>query len=290
MTTNVGFVTRTAQGDPDIRATHGAGDGLGDRRLADARRSDEQQNRSLGLFIVFVARRRRGFGALPELADGQEFEHLVLHVLQAEMIFFQNRPGPLEVERFLGTLAPGQLRDGLEVGANDLRLHRIPVGAVEPRQLPLHFFARGLREIEPFEPLAQVLGLGRLVFLAELFADRFHLLAQEHLALPLAQLFLDLRLDALLRVDHADLPLHMHQHAPHPLLDGEGFEQRLAFGRLDLEIAGHQVGEPARLRHALEHLLHDVFRKSGLLPQLGGALPRLPIQGDERAIVRLQGR
>ena len=58
-----------------------------------------------------------------------------------------------------------------------------------------------------------------LVVLAQLLLDRLELLAQEHLALPLAQLLLDLRLDVLLRLEHADLALHVDQHAAEPLLD-----------------------------------------------------------------------
>src|SRR2546422_5002325 len=49
---------------------------------------------------------------------------------------------------------------------------------------------------------------------AQLLADRLQLLAQQHLALPLAQLLLDLRLDLLLSVEDADLALHLNEHAP----------------------------------------------------------------------------
>src|SRR2546422_5758408 len=54
---------------------------------------------------------------------------------------------------------------------------------------------------------------------AQLLADRLQLLAQQHLALPLAQLLLDLRLDLLLSVEDADLALHLNEHAPQALLD-----------------------------------------------------------------------
>src|SRR3989442_14738512 len=127
------------------------------------------------------------------------------------------------------------------------------------------FLARGFGELERLEPLPQVLHLGPFVPFAELLADRFHLLPQEHLALALAQLFLDLGLDVLLRVEHADLPLDVNEDTPQPILYGQRLEQPLALRRLNLEVAGHQVGEPAGVRHLFEHLTDDVFGEARLL-------------------------
>jgi hypothetical protein len=42
------------------------------------------------------------------------------------------------------------------------------------------------------------------------------LLAQEHLALPLAEFLLHLRLDLFLRLEHPDLALHVDEHATYP--------------------------------------------------------------------------
>ena len=99
-----------------------------------------------------------------------------------------------------------------------------------------------------------------LVVVAELFLDRLHLLAQVHLALPLAQLFLDLRLDLLLHLEHADLPLDVHEHAAQALLDAQRLEQPLFLGDGKLDVAGDEVGEAARVRDGVEHLVHDFLR------------------------------
>ncbi len=80
------------------------------------------------------------------------------------------------------------------------------------------------------ELLAQLRDLLALVVVAELLLDRLHLLAQVHLALPLAQLLLDLRLDLFLRLEHADLPLDVDEHAAEPLLDAQRLEQALLLG------------------------------------------------------------
>ena len=116
------------------------------------------------------------------------------------------------------------------------------------------------------------------------------MLPQEQLALPLPQLLLDLGLDLLLGVEHADLPLDVNQHTAQPVLDRERFQQRLALGRLDLEVTGHEVGEPPRLGHPLEHLPDNLFGQPGLLAQLRSALARFTVQGDEGRILRTKRR
>ena len=136
-----------------------------------------------------------------------------------------------------------------------------------------------------FELLAQLGDLLRLVVVAELFLDRLHLLAQVHLALALAQLFLDLRLDLFLHLEHADLLLDVHEHAAEPLLDAQRLEQALLLGRLQLDVAGDEVGEAARIGDRVEHLVHDLFRQPATLAQLGGALAELLVERDEGRVV-----
>jgi len=176
------------------------------------------------------------------------------------MVLVEDRGRPLQVERLFGPLVPRQLSHGLEIRADDLGFHRVPGRALEPRQLAVHFLLGGFGKLERRKALAQLLDVTRLVPLAQLLADRLHLLAQEQLPLALAQLLLNLRLDVLLGVEHADLALDVHQHPAQPLLDLEGFEQGLALGRVDLQVAGHEVGEASGFRNALEHLPDDLLR------------------------------
>ena len=58
---------------------------------------------------------------------------------------------------------------------------------------------------------------------------------------------------------------------------------------LQVGVAGHEVGEPARLVHPLEHLLDDLLGQAGLGAQLRRALPQLPGESDESRILRVQG-
>ena len=121
----------------------------------------------------------------------------------------------------------------------------------------------------------------RGIVVAQFLLDGLHLLAQEHLALALAQLLLDLRLDLLLHLDHADLLLHVHEHAAQPLLDAQDLEQPLLLGGGKLDVASHEVGEPARIGDRVEHLMHDLFGKSASFAEFTGAFPDLFVQCDE---------
>ena len=175
------------------------------------------------------------------------------------MVLLEDLGRALQVERLVSPLAPRQLRHGLQVCSDYLGLHRVAVRPFEPLELALHLLARRLGKLQPRQPLAKLLDLAALVLLAQLLPDRLQLLAQQHLALPLAQLLLDLRLDLLLSVEDADLALHLNEHAPQALLDRQDLEQCLALGGLHVEVARHEVGEPTGISDSLQDLLHHVF-------------------------------
>src|SRR5690606_37409916 len=160
-------------------------------------------------------------------------------------------------------------------------LHGLAPDAPQAPELAIDFLAVLLRKLEPREPLGEVVEFGAVLLLAELAPDRPHLLAQVDLALPLAELLLNLGLDVLLRVEHGDLTLDMHQHATDALVHLEGLEQLLALRGVEVEIASDEVREPTGLIDAIEHLLHDFLRQAGLLAQLGGARAQFLVERDE---------
>jgi hypothetical protein len=75
------------------------------------------------------------------------------------------------------------------------------------------------------------------------------------------------------------------EHAPQPLLDAQGLEEPLLLGHRQLDVAGDEIGEPARIGDGVQNLMNDLLGKTAALPQLGGALARLLVQGDERGIL-----
>ena len=186
----------------------------------------------------------------------------------------------------------GQLRDVLEERADHLGLHRLAPDALEAPELAVdllaHVLGQGvLREL--LLELLEVRGVLALA-LAELLLDRAELLAQEHLALAVADLLLDLGLDVLLRGEDADLPLDGDEDAAQAVLHRERLEKLLAVGRRDVDVAGDEVREPARLIGLAEELLDGLLGEAHLLAELGGALARLLVEGEEHGVLRIGRR
>src|SRR6202035_3169246 len=222
-----------------------------------------------------------GRGPLPELADCQELEHAVLDVAQGIVVLGEDPRRLVEVQVLGAALVPGQLGEGLQIGADDLRLHPFAAHAPQAAELAVDLLARLLRQVELGELLAQLVCAGSLVALAELFLVGLQLLAQEHLALAVAELLLHLGLDVLLRRQDGELALDVDEHPLQPLLDGEGLEQALALGVAQVGVGSDDVGQAAGFRDAGQHLLHDLVRQARLPAQLGGALAHLAEEGHE---------
>ena len=117
--------------------------------------------------------------------------------------------------------------------------------------------------------------------------DRLELLAQEHFALAVAELLLNLGLDVLLGVEDRDLPLDVNEHGAQPILHRQCFEQLLGFAGFEVEVAGHQIGKAAGLRGLGQELLHRFLGHAGAPAELGGALPGLAIKRSERGGIRI---
>ena len=110
------------------------------------------------------------------------------------------------------------------------------------------------------------------------------------LALATAELLLDLGLDVLLRREDLDLALDVDQHRAEAVLHGERLEQRLALGHRDIEIAGHEIGEPTRLGDLVEHLIDRVLGQPALLRELRRPCAHLAVQRDEVGILSVEWR
>ena len=80
---------------------------------------DRASTRALALALDLLGQLLRA-----QLADGEELEHAVLHVLEAVVVLVEDAAmRMLEVEVVVGAGVPGQLGDPLEVGADHLRFH-----------------------------------------------------------------------------------------------------------------------------------------------------------------------
>ena len=108
------------------------------------------------------------------------------------------------------------------------------------------------------------------LFFAQLFLDGLELLAQHVLALVLAHLLFDLRVDALTHLQDLELSGEQPEHLPDALLGIDGLEELRLFVDGRVEVGGDEVrqltrlldgvDERARLAGQLGHQLDDLLR------------------------------
>ena len=121
MAADLGFVVHAAEADAHELAAHGARDRLAERRLADAGRADETQDRRLAL--------RR------ELAHREILDDAPLDLLEAVVVVVEDPPRLGDVDRRLLGQAPRQLDQPVEIGAHHAVFGGRLRHALQPAQL-----------------------------------------------------------------------------------------------------------------------------------------------------------
>ena len=231
---NLGLVAHAAERQPDELAIHRASDGLGERRLADSRRSGEGQDRGLGL--------------LDERADRQELEDAFLDLLEPVVIFVQNFFGALQVAALARLLVPRHRDQPVEVIARDGGLGRHRRHRFEALQLLDGLFLDILGHLRLFDLLLQFVGLVALLVLAAQFLlDRLHLLVEVVLLLRLLHLLLDARLDAAIDLELVHLDFEDPGDAIETFDGRDDLEQVLLFVHANQQVGGNRVRQLARI-------------------------------------------
>ena len=246
---DLGLVAHAAQRDADELAPQRARDRLAERRLADAGRADEAEDRAL------LPRR--------ELAHGQVLEDALLHLLEVVVIGVEDLARLIEVQPILGPLRPRQLHQPLEVGALDRVLGRRLRHLLEALELLARRLLDVGRHLRRLDLLVERVEVAGVFALAELVLDRLQLLAQDRLALVLRELLAHLQVDLLLDLDQLDLALQQHEQPPQPLRHVALHQQRGALLGRQVDRRGDDVAQPAGILVLVEHLrrlVRDVGR------------------------------
>ena len=241
---DLGLVADAAERHPDELASGRPCDRLADRGLAGAGRPDQGQDRAGLLVLVDPA-------LDAQLLDGDVLDDPVLDVLEAGVVRVEDLARVLRIESLLRALAPRHADQPVQVRADHAGLARLLADALEPTELLLGLLADGIGHPGLLD-LRAVLLDDRGVVLAELLADRLHLLAQEVLALLLLGTGLDVLADALADLQLGE-PLALElQRQLEPLGDVERLQQLdlLLVGEVRAVAAG--VGEGARLGDAAD--------------------------------------
>ena len=228
---DLGLVAHAAERHAHELAPGRAGDRLADRGLAGAGRADQREDRAGALVLLDPA-------VLAQLAHGQVLGDPVLHVLEPGVVGVEHLARVVRVEPLLGALRPRHGDQPVEVGADHRALARRVAHPLEAGELLLGLLAHGVRHAGLLDLRAVLVG-DRAVVLAELLADRLHLLAQEVLALLLLRAALDVVADPLADLQLGE-PLALELHGE---LEPLGHVDRLE--QLDL-LLEREVGRVAR--------------------------------------------
>ena len=260
VTANVGLVARAAQRDSHVLAAQALGDALRDRSLTYAGRPGEHQDRPLvHLGSVDLAALDPLFA---QPANGQEFQHPVLDLVQTVVVVVQNGGRQRNIELIVASNVPGQLGDGGQVGSDDRSLGGVGVHAAQAVQLAVDFLLDVTVQTQRLDLAAQLFGLVGLAVLAavQLLLDDLHLLAQVVFALVAVDLFLDLGADLLLHVQHFGLAVEEREHLPDALGDLAKLQNGLLVFQPEIHVKRDEVGHLAHVFLALDGL-HGLARQ-----------------------------
>ena len=240
-------------------AAHGARDRLAERGLADAGRTDEAQDRRLAL--------RR------ELAHGEIFDDAPLDLFQIIVVLVEDAARFGDVDRLLLGQSPRQFDQPVEIGAH----HAVFAGGFRHALQPAQFLARLildlLRHLRVGNGLVELGHFGGLALFAfaELLLNRRHLLAQHGLALALVERRLGLLADLLRQPQDLDAVREQPRDLVHAGGDVDRLQDLLLLLRLDVHVAGRQIGERRRGidrldggEQVLRHLRQELNRLHGL--------------------------
>ncbi len=180
-------------------------------------------------------------------AHGEEVEDALLHRVEPVMVAVEDGARTLEIEGVIGADRPRQRGEPLEGGAQHAGLASLGRQTTQTVQQSQRLLVGVRRHRGVLDAVGEVVEVvGGLV--TQLGVDRTQLLAQEELALRAAHVGARAVLDLPLHLPDAELLLDGVVDALEALDGVAGLEKRL--GRLDLQlqVAGHQVGEaPGRL-------------------------------------------
>mmetsp|Transcript_10325 Transcript_10325/g.30663 ORF Transcript_10325/g.30663 Transcript_10325/m.30663 type:complete len:923 (+) Transcript_10325:165-2933(+) len=271
----LGDVVHPAHGEAVELPVQGARDALADRRLADTGRADQAHD--LALYRLL------------EEADRDVLQDALLHVLEPEVVLVKDGLRLLDVLVLHVDLPPGDAREPLQVCAADVELGGRRLDRAELRELGLDHLLHLLGDGLPLDGLAELDHQGLLLVLldAELLGDLLHLLHQQHTALLLGDLLLNLGAHLGLQLRELEVLLDDGEDLLLALDEVRLREHRLQVLALRQGHAGDEVAELQRVVEVVEldHLVVLLLVKERGLEQLLHGVDDLGVQSLDLGIV-----
>jgi hypothetical protein len=233
--------------DADELAPHRPRHRLAERSLAHAWRPEEAEDGTLQIAA--------------QLADGEELQHPLLHLLEPVVIGFERAPRVVHVEVVLGGQPPGHVRDPLQPGARDVPLLRAFGQLPEACELLVQLRADVGGQLERGDLLGELV-VGAVGAFAQLGLDRLQLLAEHVLPLCFRDALLHGALDVVGRLEDFAAPREQRHQEPQALRGIERFQDALLLHRRRRDVVREQVGQRARVPDLLD-APRDVLRHAG---------------------------
>ena len=237
---NLRLVVHAAERDADELAVEGAGDRAAERGLADAGRPDEAEDGPLHVAA--------------ELADREELDEPLLDLVEAVVVFVEDGAGVRDVEVVDGRLAPRQVEEGLDVGADDAELAARGLHLLQTAELLLDDLVDLVGHLLGVDAGLEIVEVAVVaVDLAELLLDGLVLLPEVVLLLVLIHLLFDLVLDLVGDLRDLELASEEGEDQLEPLFDVGLAEHLLLLLDGDFEGVGGEVGEVDRVCDLVDH-------------------------------------
>ena len=258
---NVCFIVHAAEADADKFPSQRTRDALAQTRLADAGRSQQQQD-----------------GAVPvrfEFAHGEMLDEPAFDFFHAVVVLIENFLGMVQVQIVLGGNVPGQVGERLDVLRDDARLGTACGECIEAFE-----FALGLLHDQRWRGgggqfLTQAGGdvRGFPATFAEFLLDHFHLFLQIRPALLIAELLVHILLDFLLQFRDVQLVRHLGLDGADAFGNIEFLENGLLFGGGQFQSTRDEIRELATVIE-IAHQHADLFRHILLVGKIAqGRIP-----------------
>jgi len=218
MAADLGFIVHAAKRKAHELASQRPRDGLAERGLAHAGRSDEAENRTLHVRLQSTHR--------------EVIEDAILYFFQVIVIGVEDLFGFEDLDFLPGSLGPGQHGEPLDVVARERIVGGHGRHAREAAQFLERFFLDFVGHAGVVDLLFQIIDVARtLVLLTQFLLDGLHLLAQVILALRLLDAVLHFALNLIAKLLHFKFfgEMLVDFFEPHP--DVEGLERVLLVGR-----------------------------------------------------------
>ena len=246
MAADLAFVVHAAQGHAHELAARGARNRLAQTRLAHARGAHKAQNGRLHLVDAALHR--------------EVLKDALLHLLKAPVILVEDFGRLVQIGRHFGLLLPRELKERIEVAADDGRLGAHGLHHAKLLQLGLRLLLGLLAHAGGGNAVAVDVEVvaGRGLLTSELLLDGLHLLVEVVVALALLHLLLDAALDALFNGEDVHFARKEREQVVQALLHVGLLKELLLAVDRKRQVAGDRIGEFACSRHAVDRI-DDIF-------------------------------